>query len=271
MAKLTRKLWVGIGCAVITGAPCGGAAAQATPAGTAPPLAAHEAAHAPNDGGEAYLSDGGPPDTRIRFYRDIELIRGHLLIGQQLIARDLWEEALPHFLHPTEELYGRMEQHITMHDMRPFRRELLALAQTVKAKRRGAYEQASQVVDERLAAALAVAKRFMNPLRTFAVRSAVEVLKAACSEYQNALADGRFVRPVEYEDGRGFVWRASSMLEENAAELAKRDRAAQAQLAAALERLKAAWPSPLPPAAPLLQPDDMIKLLAEIERSAARF
>jgi hypothetical protein len=271
MARLTRKVWVGIGCAVITGAPFCGAAAQGKPDELAPPLAPHEAVHAPSEGGEAYLSDGGPADTRIRFYRDIELVRGHLLVGEQLIARELWDEALPHFLHPTEELYGRMEQHIALHDMLPFRRELIALAQTVKAKRRGAYKQALSVVEERLNAALTVAKGFMHPLRTFAVGAAVEVLKAALSEYQSALLGERFVRPVEYQDGRGFVWRASAVIEENAADLARRDPLAQAHLRAALDRLKTAWPSPLPPAAPVLQPAEMAGLIAEFERHAARF
>jgi hypothetical protein len=143
MARLTRKLWVGIGCVAITGAPVG-AAAQASHGAAAPPAA--DAAHALTDGGEAYLADGGPADTRIRFYRDIELMRGHLLVGRQLIEGNQWEEALPHFLHPTEELYGRMERPIASHNMRPFRRELLALAQAVKAQRIGAYRQALGVV-----------------------------------------------------------------------------------------------------------------------------
>jgi hypothetical protein len=273
MARLTRKLWVGIGCVVITGAQCGSAAAQASHGGAEPPAAAGgaSASHAPDDGGEAYLTDGGPTDTRIRFYRDIELIRGHLLIGQQLIAHDLWEEATPHFLHPTEELYERMRRHIAMHDIRPFRRELLALAQAVKAKRRAAYEQALAVVDQRLGAAFAVAKRFMNPLAAFTVRTAVEVLKAALSEYQSSLLEGEFVRPVEYQDGRGFVWRASSMIEENATELARIDNAALEKMRSTLAKLKTAWPSVMPPAAPALQPGKIAAFIADIELYASRY
>jgi hypothetical protein len=273
MAKLTRKLWVGIGCAAITGTSCGGVAAQVSHVGAEPPATAGAASatHASSHGGEAYLTDGGPTDTRIRFYRDIELMRGHLLIGQQLIARGLWEEALPHFLHPTEELYGRMEKHIATHDIRPFRHELLALAQAVKAKREGAYAQASGVVDRRLDAALAVAKRFMNPLRTFTARSAIAVLKAASSEYESSLADGQFVRPVEYQDGRGFVWRASSMIEESAVEFAKADQAALENIRATLAKLKAAWPSATPPSVPALQPAEIAALVADVERYAARY
>src|SRR5215470_9106068 len=141
MAKLSRKLWIGIGAVTIAGAPLGEAPRAQNPSHAghqpsdrqSPPAAASATAA---EGGEAYLTDGGPKDTRIRFFRDIELTRGHLLVGQQLIDMDLWDEALPHFLHPTEELYGQMEKYIKLHNMQPFGRELQALAQTVKARRK---------------------------------------------------------------------------------------------------------------------------------------
>src|SRR6201999_383087 len=128
---------------------------------------------------------------------------------------------LPHFLHPTEELYGVMEKYIQLHSMRPFRRELQVLAQAVKAKRKGAYEQALKVAHQRMDAALDVAKRFMKPLRGFTARSAAEVLKVALSEYETSIEDGRFGKPVEYQDSRGFVWEAERMIEAAAPELAK--------------------------------------------------
>src|SRR5262245_15038990 len=233
MAKLTRKIGVGIGAASLVGASVAGH------------VAAQDAAHKPHgqppeqkapadpksgEGGEAYLTDGGPRDTRIRFYRDVELMRGHLLVGQQLIALDLWDEALPHFLHPTEELYGLMEKYIKLHGITPFSRELQALAQTVKAKRKGAYEQALKVVDQRLDGALRVAKRFMTPVRTFTVKSAVEVLRVAQSEYEGSMEDGKFTKPVEYQDSRGFVWQAERMIDGAAPELARIDAAALARV-----------------------------------------
>ena len=274
MARLTRKLWVGIGSLAIAGAALPGAAgAQASLRGQPPPTATREdgAANTPAEGGEAYLTDGGPSDTRIRFYRDIELMRGHLLIGQELIEGDLWDEALPHFLHPTEELYGRMERYIVLHNIPPFRRELQALAQTVKARRMGAYLEARAVVDRQLDSALAVAKQFMHPLRGFAARSAAEVLKVALSEYATSLEDGRFVRPVEYQDSRGFVWCAERLIEKSAGELAKADPAAFAKINAAFLKLKAAWPAPMPPAAPVLQTGEVSALVTAIELNALRY
>jgi hypothetical protein len=272
MAKLTRKLWVGIGAATIAGASVtAGAAAQDAHKGHPTSAAKDVATKTPDPGGEAYLTDGGPRDTRIRFYRDIALMRGHLLVGGQLIELGLWDEALPHFLHPTEELYGVMEKYIKMHNIRPFSRELQALAQAVKAKRKGAYEQALKVVDQRLEGALVAVRRFMTPLFGYTAKSAAEVLKVALSEYGTSIEDGRFAKPVEYQDSRGFVWQAERMIEGAAAELAKADADALARIRRALAELKTAWPAPMPPPAPILQPGVMSSLISDIELHASRY
>src|SRR5215813_12372875 len=157
MAKLNRKLWIGIGAVSIAAAPLG-----EPPRAQDPSHAAHQpsnrqpspAAASAAEGGEAYLTDGGPKDTRIRFYRDIALMQGHLLVGDELIAKGLWDEALPHFLHPTEELYALLEKYLKLHHITPFDRDLKALAQAVKAKRKGAYSERLRIVDQRLTNAL---------------------------------------------------------------------------------------------------------------------
>jgi hypothetical protein len=277
MAKLTRKVWVGIGVATITGASVTatvvaqgpGHSHQAKPTPSAQQGPAGEGAG--GEGGEAYLTDGGPKDTRIRFYRDVELMRGHLLVGQQLIELELWDEALPHFLHPTEELYGLMEKYIKLHRIQPFSRDLQALAQAVKAKRKGAYEQALKVVDRKLDAALRVAKKFMTPTRNFTARSAVEVLRAAQSEYASSMEDGKFVKPVEYQDSRGFVWQAERMFEDSASDLARVDKDAFAKIRVALAKLKTAWPAPMPPDKPVLDAGQIAALVSDVELHISRY
>lgn len=275
MAKLTRKLWVGIGAATIASTSLTGAAAAQDHKGHAPAQATDAnkgtATGTAAEGGEAYLTDGGPRDTRIRFYRDLELMRGHLLVGHQLIELGLWDEALPHFLHPTEELYGLMEKYIKLHNIPPFRRELLALSQTVKAKRKGAYVQALKAVDRHLDGAFAVARRFMTPLPTFTVRTVAEVLKTALSEYESSIESDHFVKPVEYQDSRGFVWQAERMIEGAAAELQKVNPEALAQIRATLAKLKAAWPAPMPPPAPVLQVSQMSALISDIEQLTSKY
>ena len=277
MAKLTRKLWVGIGVATIAGSPLTGPAQaqqeshkhqMGTPNATPQD---GPAAKNPAEGGEAYLTDGGPKDTRIRFYRDVELIRGHLLIGQQLIELNLWDEAMPHFLHPTEELYNLLEKYIQLHNIRPFKRELQALAQAVKAKRKGAYEQALKVADQRLTGALDTAKKFMTPVRNFTVRSAIEVLRVAQSEYEASIEDGKFKLPVEYQDSRGFVWQAERMFEGAAPELSRIDKESLQRIRASLAKLKSAWPAPMPPEQPVLQVSEIAGLISDIELHISRY
>jgi hypothetical protein len=120
MAKLTCKLWLGIGAATIASASATGTVAAQEhkhPTRSQPAAPEGSASDTPFQGGEAYLRDGGPPDTRIRFYGDIELIRGHLLVGGQLIELGLWDEALPHFLHPMGALYAPLEKYIKLHSI----------------------------------------------------------------------------------------------------------------------------------------------------------
>mgnify|MGYP001255420371 CR=1 FL=1 len=274
MAKLTRKLWLGIGAASLVGLPMPAAVIAQEPAhkGHQQPAAKGEGpGQTAGPGGEAYLTDGGPRDTRIRFYRDIELMRGHLLVGGELIALGLWDEALPHFLHPTEELYGLLDKYIKLHRIPPFQRDLLALAQTVKAKRKGAYQQSLRVVQGRLDTAMLTAKKYMHPQYRFTVQSAVEILRVAHSEYEASIEDGKFTKPVEYQDSRGFVLRAERMIEGAAGVLGKLDAPALQRVRADFARLKAAWPAPMPPAAPVMEPGQILALVSDIELHMSRY
>ena len=239
--------------------------------GQPPPAQKGGAGAKTGEGGEAYLTDGGPKDTRIRFYRDIELMRGHLLVGQQLIELDLWDEALPHFLHPSEELYGLMEKYIKLHRMQPFKRELQALAQTVKAKRKGAHEQALKVVEQRLDAALGVAKRFMTPGAQLHHQVGDRGAADRAVRVRGLHGGRRFVKPVEYQDSRGFVWQAERMIE--AAAAPDRSRSMPPPLAkvrAAFATLKTAWPAPMPPPKPILDAGQISALISEIELHTSR-
>ena len=74
-----------------------------------------------------------------RFYRDIELIRGHLLVGNELVEAGRWADALPHFLHPEEEIYSGLREGLKTYKVSPFLTALKALTQTVKAKNKEAY------------------------------------------------------------------------------------------------------------------------------------
>src|SRR5262245_58895854 len=118
--RSTRKIWLGVGAVVVTGAigPHGApladtprtlAAPSRLAASTAIPRTAGivvaEAEHAGHDvkageGGESKSIANLPPE--LGFGVLIALLRGHLLIGDELVKQRQWNAALPHFLHPIE-------------------------------------------------------------------------------------------------------------------------------------------------------------------------
>src|SRR5918911_1731711 len=106
---MRRKVWVGVGAAVFVTTQ--GAAHAAPPAGMAPPgwplLLAAQGSEG-GEGGEAGTAYDANLPQNLRFYRDIQLIRGHLLVGNELVEQGRWAEALPHFLHPSEEVYPKL-------------------------------------------------------------------------------------------------------------------------------------------------------------------
>jgi hypothetical protein len=88
------------------------------------------------------------------------------------------------------------------------------------------------------------------------------VLKVALSEYESSIEDGKFAKPVEYQDSRGFLQEAEWMLEGSAADLRKADADAFAKVQAALQQLKTAWPKPMPPETPLMDVGTMSALVS---------
>src|SRR5262245_52818399 len=168
--KTKTKIWLGVGAfVVIETAATGGSprSAAETPPWVSPrphlPAAAaaagairvaQEADHARDagEGGEAGTLARLPHE--LAFAVRIALLRGHLLVGDELVKQQQWNAALPHFLHPTEELYGDIQGELASYNVPPFDAALKALAGVVKAKKGGAdYANALNRVNAALAAA----------------------------------------------------------------------------------------------------------------------
>jgi len=97
------------------------------------------------------------------------------------------------------------------------------------------------------------------------------VLRVAQSEYEASIEDGKFAKPVEYQDSRGFVWQSERMIGAIAGELQGIDATGLVQVRADFERLKQAWPDVMPPPTPRLAPGELSALISDIELHAARF
>lgn len=289
-----RKVWVGLGAAVLVtsqvaahedqprpiSGPALGTARGSADAGPAEAgRHSHAIAVAAKQGGGGEGDEGGAGQAdydaglpkELRFFRDIELIRGHLLVGDELVREGRWAEALPHFLHPSEEIYGKIRGDLKTYDVAPFAAALKALAQTVKAKNEAAYRTALAAVEERLAAADKGVRSKTENWSAFAAQTVLEILRNATNEYEEALEKGRIAKPVEYQDSRGFVWQAEKLLSSVADDLATKDADAVKTALNEFSELKKAWPSAEAPKAPVKDLPQVLTGVSRIELQLGRF
>ncbi len=220
-------------------------------------------------GGEAGVT--GLPAS-VKFLRDVGLIRGHLLVGNELIEQGRWVDALPHFHHPIEEIYDALRTPLKTRHIADFDAVLKALAQTVKAKKAEAYHAAWARVDQRLSEIEAAEKSAAGeawPKTTVAV--VLALLQSATGEYGQSIENGRIVKPVEYQDSRGFVFHAGKLLDSVEPELTKVNAEAAASLKGVHERLKAAWPAALPPERAVMDHAAVLATVSRFELAAGPF
>ena len=285
--RTKTKIWLGVGAFVVIETTATGGSARLGPETFAwlsarphlPAVAAaagrmhvaQDADHARDagEGGEAGTLAGLPPE--LAFAVRVALLRGHLLVGDELVKQQQWNAALPHFLHPTEEIYGDIQGELAGYNVPRFDGALKALAQVVKGRKGGAdYVKALKAVNDALAAADAGMKARQSNWSGFVVEAAVEALKAASGEYQQAIVGGRIAKPVEYQDARGFILQADRMIESVAPDLQKKDPAALDQVRAGLVELKKAFPSAMPPRTPVKDYGGVLADVSRIELAAGK-
>jgi len=287
--KEKTKIWLGVGAFVLAGTGATGAvsplatetvsgesglSAQSPdtamlPATSPGVVIAQHAGHDAGEGGESQGLANLPPD--LAFAARVTLLRGHLLVGDELVRQQQWNAALPHFLHPTEEIYGDIRDQLAGYRVPPFDGSLKALSDVVKAKKGGAeYTKALKAVHDALGAADAGMKAKQSDWPGFVVEAAVEALKAATGEYQQAVVGGKIAKPVEYQDARGFILQADRMIESVAPDLQRKDSAALDQVRAGLAELKKAFPSPMPPRTPVKDYGGVLADVSHIELAAGK-
>jgi hypothetical protein len=297
--KSRHKIWFGVGAFVVAGTAASGVASSdssgfvgpaASPSGVRADvrpgsdgsaqgniLFAQHSEHAkPNDGeggeaGEAGSSGIASLPPQLAFATRIALLRGHLLVGEELVKQHQWNAALPHFLHPTEELYGDLKDTLAEYKVAPFDGALKALADVVKARKGGNdYARAQKLVNDALADADRAMQGRTGDWPGLVTEAAIEALKVAGAEYSAAVVDGRIAKPVEYQDARGFVWQAERMIDSVSDVLEKKNAEALTSVRTGLAELKKVFPSPMPPRRPVKGPADILSDIARIELAASK-
>lgn len=214
------------------------------------------------------LPAGLPPD--VAFGRFIALIRGHLLTGEELVSRRQWEAARPHFNFPAEEVYGIIRGDLRSYKTPPFDTALKALARAVKSRSARLYPASLGKVQSALAAADAGLKARQPNWPRFTVTVAIEVLKTASDEFDDAVANGRIVRPIGYQTARGFILQADRMVESVANEFAGDNAMALADIRGGFARLKQALASVNAPRLAVIDQSAMLDIVARVEAAASR-
>ncbi len=161
------------------------------------------------EGGEGEGAGAANLEPSLRFYRDLQRLRGHLAVGAELVQEGKWKEAVVHFDHPEKEIYGKLRPHLKTYDVTPFQTSLQALSKAVKAKNKASYDVAFAAVEQRLADADARMKGKETNWPYFVTETVVETLRSAAEEYDEAVKGQRIRNVVEYQDARGFGKRKS--------------------------------------------------------------
>lgn len=168
--KARTVVWLALGTLIVTAIPVS-LMAQAAP----PPAVAKTSAALSQD---------------LAFARFIALIRGHLLTGDELVSQGRWEAAIPHFGFPREEIYGIIRDDLRNYKTPPFDDALKTLVRAAKARNVAQYSKARKTVEDALAAADAALKAKTPNRPRFVVVVAIEVLKTAPDEYDDAVGTG---------------------------------------------------------------------------------
>jgi len=193
-----------------------------------------------------------PPD--VAFGRFIALIRGHLLTGEELVKQRDWRNAHAHFMFPLEEICGVIREDLRGYKTPPFDGALKALAK----------------VEAALTAADADLKSRQLEWPRFELTVAVELVKTAAEEYQDALANGRIAHPVGYRTARGFILQADRMVEGVAGDLAVKNADALRDLRDGFSQLKQAFAAVDAPRRPPIDDASLGSVVSRITLAAGK-
>ena len=204
----------------------------------------------------------------VDYMTKLGLMKGHLLVAKELLDQGKPKEAEPHIGHPVEEIYVDVEEQFQERKVPDFKNQLVGLQDLVKSKPKDTkvasqFQQSMQSVDNAIQGLPANERQSPE----FVLKVISELLDAANSEYGAAIANGKITAAIEYQDSRGFVTYADTLYSNVSDQLAKQNPEAHKAIQESMSKLKTAWPSVVPPATPVLTPDQVSQQIKAIEQN----
>jgi len=280
--KTKTKIWLGVGAAILI-APAAAAdnsehRSQSAALQHSDSASSHrllflaQARGGGGESGEAGNEKGSaatlaPEDFALK----IAQMRGHLLVGDELVQQVQWGAALPHFQHAQDELYRQIRPQLRQYSTVPFDTALRALTRSVKAKKRGdEYAKTYTAVQNALSSAEKALAAKDSDWPALVMETAVDLALSAADEYKQAVANGGIKNLTEYHDVRGFMLQADRMVEAVAPALEKKDAEALARIRALFAELNAALPLAAPPNGGVRDVSWVLGNVSRVELAAGR-
>ncbi|MEH2108013.1 helix-hairpin-helix domain-containing protein [Nostoc sp.] len=207
----------------------------------------------------------------VDYMSKLGLMKGHLLVAQELLDQNQPKQAEPHIGHPVEEIYVDVEEQLNERKVKEFKTTLVSLQDLVKSspknsKVKTSFTSSVQAVDSAIAALPADQRSKPG----FALQVINELLDSANSEYGAAIANGKVTAPIEYQDSRGFVFYANELYKGISSQVAQADPEAHKAIDTSFAELIKVWPSAIPPAKAVKIPTDVTKLVKSIEENSQK-
>ncbi|MEJ1932508.1 helix-hairpin-helix domain-containing protein [Nostoc sp. NIES-2111] len=207
----------------------------------------------------------------VDYMTKLGLMKGHLLVAQELLEQNQPKQAEPHIGHPVEEIYVDVEDQLNERKVKEFKTTLVSLQDLVKSKPKDAkvktdFTASVQSVD----GAIATLPEAQRTKPGFVLQVINGLLDAANSEYGAAIADGKIAAAIEYQDSRGFVVYANELYQGISSQVAQANPEADKAIKNDIAELTKAWPAAIPPATPARTPEEVTKLVKSIEASSQK-
>ncbi|MEH2328581.1 helix-hairpin-helix domain-containing protein [Nostoc sp.] len=207
----------------------------------------------------------------VDYMSKLGLMKGHLLVAQELLDQNQPKQAEPHIGHPVEEIYVDVEDQLNERKVKEFKTTLVSLQDLVKSSPKDSkvktnFTSSMQAVDGAIAALPADQRSKPG----FALQVINELLDSANSEYGAAIANGKVTAPIEYQDSRGFVFYANELYKGISSQVAQADPEAHKAIDTSFAELIKVWPAAIPPAKAVKIPNDVTKLVKTIEENSQK-
>ncbi|MDJ0693841.1 hypothetical protein [Mastigocoleus sp. MO_188.B34] len=204
----------------------------------------------------------------IDYMTKLGLMKGHMIVGKELLDLNKPKQAEPHIGHPVEEIYADIEEDLEKRQVKEFKTGLDDLHNLVKLKPSDPeiatnFASSMKAIDDAIAV-LPEDKR-KNP--AFILQTINGLLDTANSEYGAAIAKDKIVEDIEYQDSRGFVLYAQELYDGIAEQMTKNNPQANKEIKTAMTDLIKAWPTAIAPEKPVKSPDEVNKLVKNIEQN----